>query len=445
MTGRTPDVYLHVGAMKTGTSYLQQLLVENKRALAADGVLFPGRQGWGEQVRGVRDVLRLAADDEMRVSMRGAWDRLLTEIGDYGGRAALLSMEFMSFAREPRARALVESLPADVHVILTVRDAGRVLPAQWQESTQNRGTASWADYTQSVLQGPDSDSKIWRTSMRALNIPRMLSVWAPLVPPERLHVVVVPPTGAPPTLLWERFAAAVGVDPARYRPPRRRRNESLGYVSADVMRRANVELRELPLSSYQRTVKAYLCKQVLAARTGEPKVTMTAPLAGFAAQWNYTMMAAITATGAQVYGDLVDLDVRPTATTESVEPLPESDLLDAAVDAVAGLEQLIDMRRRRIESLRAGNGHGSDSPHDDEPESYSRAEELDRGSARAAWSATDDPVAAAVGDIVAAARQAADLRLERRRLTDSAADASTSTVRRRVSDVGRGVWRRLQR
>lgn len=444
MPGPAPDVYLHIGAMKTGTSYLQQLLVENKQALADDGVLFPGDPGWGEQVRGVRDVLKLAADDEMRESMQGAWDRLLAEIGSHGGRAALMSMEFMSFARPPRARALVESLaPSDVHVILTVRDAGRVLPAQWQESTQNRGTASWADYTAAVLEGPESGNRVWRTSMRALNIPRMLSVWAPLVPPERLHVVLVPPPGAPSTLLWERFAAAVGVDPAHYRPPRKRRNESLGYASADLMRRANVDLRDLPLSSYQRTVKSYLCKQVLAARTGEPSITMTSALAGFAAGWNQTMTDAIAATDGQVYGDLDDLDVQPANTIESIEPLSQKSLLDAAADAVSGLQELVDQRQRRLDSMRAERG-GDDDPVE-ESESYPGADDAQRDRVRASWAGAKDPVAAAVSEVVAVARRAADLRLERRRMTSPRGTREPAAQRPRARDLAVAALRRLRR
>jgi len=414
MTGMS-DVFLHIGAMKTGTSYLQQLLLENKQALAADGVLFPGRTGWGDQVRGVRDVLQLVADEEMRASMAGAWPRLRDEISGHGGRAAVISMEFMSFARPPRAAALVEALaPSAVHVVLTVRDAGRVLPAQWQESTQNRGTSSWAQYTQAVLGGPDASNKVWRTSMRALHIPRMLSVWAPLVPPERLHVVVVPPPGAPSTLLWERFADAVGVDPSRYDPPRQRRNESLGYVSADLMRRANVDLRELPLSDYQRTVKAYLCKQVLAARTGEPKVTLTRELAQFAARWNATMVEAITATGGRIHGDLADLEVAPASTVDELQPPPQKELLAAAADAVAGLEQLIETRTRKLESARSRRG-GHDAGDEDEPERYA-AEGGDRSDVKDAWESHPDPVAAAVADVISLARRAADLRTQRRRL-----------------------------
>ncbi len=47
---------LHVGAMKSGTSYLQSRLFANKAELAERGLLLPG-SGWGDQVRGVLDVL----------------------------------------------------------------------------------------------------------------------------------------------------------------------------------------------------------------------------------------------------------------------------------------------------------------------------------------------------------------------------------------------------
>ena len=432
MTGSLLQVYLHIGAMKTGTSYLQQLLVENKRRLSADGVLFPGRPGWGEQVRGVRDMLRLAADDEMRVSMAGAWQRLQEEIRGHDGRAALLSMEFMSFAREPRARALVESLaPADVHVVLTVRDAGRVLPAQWQESTQNRKTSSWQEYTDAVLQGTNADNPIWRTSMRALNIPRMLDVWGPLVPADRLHVVLVPPPGAPSTLLWERFATAVGIEAARYDPPRRRRNESLGYVSADLMRRANVELQKLPLSDYQRTVKSYLCKQVLSARTGEPKMTMTTALADFAQHWNSTMTDAVRASGAQLCGDLSDLAVDPPGSATAVDPPPQDALLDAASDAVVGLEQLIEFRRLRLES------------GDDDTEQFSPTLGPSRSQLRAGWEAARNPVGDAVSAVVAASREAVELR-QRRRSLDGRDDAAAAALRR-ATRLGRAALGRLRR
>jgi hypothetical protein len=63
MAARTPVIYLHVGAMKTGTSYLQQLMFDNKDALLGQGVLFPGEHPRSAQVIAVRDVLGLRTDD----------------------------------------------------------------------------------------------------------------------------------------------------------------------------------------------------------------------------------------------------------------------------------------------------------------------------------------------------------------------------------------------
>ena len=59
--GRRPRVYLHIGAMKTGTTLLQRLMVANLQSLADAGYLFPG-DTWADQSR-VRDMMFNAADD----------------------------------------------------------------------------------------------------------------------------------------------------------------------------------------------------------------------------------------------------------------------------------------------------------------------------------------------------------------------------------------------
>ena len=45
MRGRKPVVFLHIGAMKTGTTFLQQLMSANKEDLLKAGFLFPGDSG----------------------------------------------------------------------------------------------------------------------------------------------------------------------------------------------------------------------------------------------------------------------------------------------------------------------------------------------------------------------------------------------------------------
>lgn len=38
-----PVIYLHIGAPKTGTTYLQNVLWRNRERLRTDGLLYPGR------------------------------------------------------------------------------------------------------------------------------------------------------------------------------------------------------------------------------------------------------------------------------------------------------------------------------------------------------------------------------------------------------------------
>jgi hypothetical protein len=453
MAGRKPVIYLHVGAMKTGTSYLQQLLADNKEALLAQGILFPGDQPKSEQVAAVRDALRLRVDAEIRDRANGAWPRLRAEMMAHEGRASLVSMEFLSFAARDRAKAVVRSLRgAEVHIILTVRDASRVIPAQWQETTQNRGTTSWPDFVEAIVSGGAAESgamsdgrsednhgasdgkdtlTAWRAFQRAMDVPRMLEAWGATVPPERLHVVLVPAPGSEPQELWMRFASVIGVDPSTCNPPGQQRNASLDYAAADLMRRVNVGVKDLGQQAYGRTVKSYLCKQVLVARSGGSRVSTDRRLSEFALDWNHRMSDAIAQSGAQLVGVPEDLDVKPSHVGQ-LEPPPDGEVLDAARDAVVGLEKLIKTRSRRL--TQADQDAAGPVP------ARLTAPQVDS----AAWESSDAPVEAAVADVVALARHAVDLRAGYRRAEGKPAGDETFQASAQSTGLVSKVLRRIR-
>jgi len=380
--------------MKTGTSYLQEVLRQHKAALADDGILFPGANGWSDQVMATKDVLGLHVSPEIAHRADGAWDRLRDEMLQFEGRASVVSMEFMSFARRELAAKVANSLRnVELHVILTVRDASRVIPAQWQESTQNRDIASWQEYAAAVLAGADRDNPAWRAFQRALNIPRILRAWSGAVPPERMHVVLVPAPGSPPDQLWTRFASVVGIDAERFPPLPGERNVSLGYASADLMRRVNAHLTDLEQTTYGRTVKRHLCKRILSARRDEPKMSMNRQLGEFSLDWNRNMADAIARQGCEVVGELTDLDVAPT-TVEILEPPDQRQVLGAAADAVNGMQELI--KQRAIQST---------------PDTEAR-----EPATSSSWDPTPDPIDAAVADVVELIREAIELRRQRQKV-----------------------------
>jgi hypothetical protein len=330
-------IYLHIGPMKTGTSFLQQTLSDNQAVLRTHGVLVPGRSPRADHVRAVRDVTGLDGQ-EGRGSFTGAWESLREEMFAFDGHASVVSQEFMSFARRPRARAIVQSLaPATVHVVLTVRDAARVVPASWATSTRNRNTASWPDHLAAV---GGSDGAARRRALRALDVPRMLESWGDQVPPEQLHVVTVPPPGAPDGLLWERFATVVGATAAPVDLTGATRRESYGYTSADLMRRVNEHLQDLPRPVYHRS-KRWLLDEVLDKRSGEPKVPVSSALLELAAEWNARTVAAVKESRARVVGDLADLDVSTQADVDVADVPAQDETLAVAAEITSRLRERI--------------------------------------------------------------------------------------------------------
>jgi hypothetical protein len=336
-------VVLHIGAMKTGTSTLQAVLGEHADALAAAGVLYPHRPGWVVQVRAVRDALDVPGVD----SKPGRWADMAERLRTHDGPLAVLSMEFLSFANAERARAITESLaPADVHVALTLRDASRVLPSAWQEWTQNRGDVPWSSYLEAVEQvapgaaprrpGPRTSAE--KQARRVLDTERMLTAWSSAVPAGNVHVVTVPPPGAAPRLLWERFASLLEIDPAPYDLPTAAANESIGFHAADLMWRVNRALSDLDFAAYNSAVKLRLCKQVLAARSEKPPVPLPESARDFAARWAQHTGHLVEQVGADVVGDLAELEPVPGRFVPG--PAPSADpaaVVDVARDAVAGL------------------------------------------------------------------------------------------------------------
>lgn len=312
-------VVLHVGLMKSGTSYLQGRLSGLADESGSGGFLFPG-EAWRDQVVAVSDVLgrgRRAHGD-----FEGAWARLVSQIDAWDG-TAIVSMEFLGPASEEQiARVAGSFAPGTVQVVVSARDLGRAVPAMWQESLKNGRSWTFGEYVEAMRSDPAHG--FWRQQ----DLPGIVSRWGAVAP---VSVVTVPPPGATSDLLWQRFCEATGL-PEDACPPPAGGNESLGASSAGVLRQVN-EAVDLPWASYSRHVKFGLAKSILAARRG-----VEAPIGFKVPRWLRAQASAQRAglEGTRVVGsleDLVPLDT-PGANPDRVS---ERDRLDAAVAALAAL------------------------------------------------------------------------------------------------------------
>jgi hypothetical protein len=318
--------------MKSGTSYLQAVMMTNRALLAERGLMLPGKR-WRDQVSGVADVLSRA-----RVAVQpreGAWQALVDEVDAWDG-TGLISMEFLGPIGLKRIGQVVSSFPeGTVEVVVTARDLNRNIPAMWQESLKNGQFFGLEEYVAAIRANEGPGKAFWREQ----TIGAMCRRWSEVVGVDRVSLVTVPHPGASRDELWARFSHAVGVDGVGVTQPAAG-NESLGAASVEVLRRLNERLTDLSFQEYAPVVKHGLAKKVLARRrVEEPPVGFPVPT--WLPELSSRMILRLKELGVRVVGDLAELEPVAVPGVETGEVVSEPHL-DAALDALeASVRRLV--------------------------------------------------------------------------------------------------------
>lgn len=344
----TQRVFFHIGAPKTGTTFIQDVLVRNKKALRANGLLYPGRNG--THVMAALDLRNLVFKGHRYAEADGAWPRMVNTIKSWDGDAIIDQELFAGASEKQVSRALRNLDFAEVHILLTMRDMARQLPAAWQEWIRNSETETFAEWLHAVHPPDDAKSDARWLFWRLHDIPEILRRWTGDVPPERVHVITVPPAGSDPGVLWNRFAGVLGIDPDAYDSRSERQRTSLAAAEAETLRALNIALRDedVPWQAYDRIVKRYLAFE-LGERRGD-SIALPKDHYDWAVEWSRDAAAFIAAGGYDVIGDLDDLI--PNAPRPGVDPGEVSDKAIAEA-AVAGMVALV-KRVDHVTQARAG-------------------------------------------------------------------------------------------
>ncbi len=332
-------IYLHLGEPKTGTTFLQQSMWSHRARLAFQGVVLPGysHRDHSRASRDLREAPRLA--DDPADSWAGEWD-VLTRQALRASGAAVISDELLAACNPPQAdRAIRSLLPAEVQVVLTVRDIASVLPAEWQEMVKCRGTVPWEQWLAGVIgNAPAADRRRRSWFWTVHDTLAILQMWSRHIPPDHVHVITVPRQG-PPEALWARFASVLGIDSGSIDVPSTRVNCSLGLAEAEFLRRMNEALPEgMPEWFYTRNIKRILAQGELSARPPQSRLALPPAEQAWAAEQSEILVSALRDSKYHIVGDLRDL-LSPPASSRHIAParLPADQLVDAAIHAAAAL------------------------------------------------------------------------------------------------------------
>ena len=325
-------VVLHVGAPKTGTSFVQDLLFTHREELLADGILYAADRF---------DAHFLAALDLMQLpwggleqQAHGRWDALAEQVRNHDG-VAIISHEILGRASRLQVERAIASLgDAEIHVVLSARDLVRQIPAEWQENVKHRRTISYGDFL-AQLQDPERSAEIAQWFWGVQEVPDVLDRWGSTLPKERVHLITVPPPGSAPEILWHRFAGVLGIDTGRYRPADQPANASLGVPEAALVRRVNARLSgKLPNHHYRTFVRELVVHRNLSRDKASARLSLPADAHEWAIGLSRSWVAEIALRGYDVVGSLDEL------LSAEARPFSDPDAPDEALVADAGVRAI---------------------------------------------------------------------------------------------------------
>ena len=331
-------VFLHVGAPKSGTTYLQDRFAANRALLEDQGVVYPETPRGGHFYPAL-DLIERRWAGELEQA-KGQWDELAAAVRR-ADRDVLISHEILAAASPAQVRRAFGTLAgAEPHIVFTARDLARQLPAEWQEQVKHRSRQSFRKFANRVMQASRSNPDLWFWKVQSL--PDVLTRWGSGLPPGHVHVVTVPPPGAPAEVLWDRFAEVLGLEPGLGYAEAKQTNRSVGIAEIAVLRRLNRRLHDLgvPRETYIPLVREVVVRDTFSRRDGQERAIVPPRRRAFVEEVTQEWVDWLERSGVEVIGDLRDLvPVWPDEGLRARHPdrPRQADVADAAIEALAAV------------------------------------------------------------------------------------------------------------
>lgn len=336
---------------KSGTTYLQRILFDNRALLKQNGVLYPGSHRTAHFMA-VLDLRREKFHGHSYPRAEGAWSRTVEAANAFPG-TTLFSHERLARCHQEAIERAVSSFDTDdVRVVITARDLARQIPAVWQERLKNRNEESYSSFLDSVFRTPEGrpryDNFWWPQ-----NLTDLVGRWAKVVGTDRTTLVTVPQTGGDPQELWRRFAQAVELPAADYDLEVRFGNPSLGVVESEMLRRLNPKLRDLPWPDYEAFVKSRLAENHLLSLSHSGRLTVPDEYRDEVASHSERTIGYLEQSGCRIIGDLADLrPAFPAAGGLMPDDVEDNTLLELAMQLVAQYSQMPTARPEVVRTRR---------------------------------------------------------------------------------------------
>jgi hypothetical protein len=236
------------------------------------------------------------------------WNDLVGEVRRAGESRVVVSSEFFSWATPEAIERIARDLDlARLHVVVTLRPLGRILPSQWQQNVQAGMTLAYETWLGQVFGDKPGRSRdaFWQLHRHDHLIER----WAAVLGTERLTAIVVDETDH--GMLLRVFEGLLGLRGGTLVAERDLSNRSLTLAEAEAVRAFNVAAKRAAVTNAVQA-KAMRYGAAIHMKQREPapdeaRIETPGWALDQARAVDEAMVPAIAATGIRVVGNLAAL------------------------------------------------------------------------------------------------------------------------------------------
>jgi len=257
--GRKRKAFVHIGLARSDAGLLEPALAEHAAALEARGLRNPAASP-EEMFRAAVEIRRdHRAWGYRRREVEGTWAEICRR-AHKGRDDVIVSQQRLAAANPAQIALLLDGLAGfEVHVVVTARDLGSQLLAAWGAGVEAGRSTSFSRFCSRVMD-PDRRHEQAQRFWAAQDLGTVLERWRGAVrAPDRVHVVVVPPTlEAARDTVWRAVGEVTGVATADL-PLDEHPAAAPDVVGLAVLRMVNQAVDgRLPAHAHAEVVRRYL-------------------------------------------------------------------------------------------------------------------------------------------------------------------------------------------
>jgi hypothetical protein len=229
---------VHVGQMKSGTTFIQNTLARNRDRLLERHILYPGTR-----INQQHACYGLCGEDIYWVTDPQSWQwlagSLLDEIHEYSGDV-IISSEALSCMNESGIERFVDRLGGIDQIIVTVRNLPSTILSAWQQSIKRGGQETLSSFFDRLRETRSASEGLWRNYSFG-NTAKWWSEYG------EVNLIVVESFEKEQLANVVLMAAGIhGVDFAPAKMGAEERNVSLRWEDVELLRRMNAFSDEVP-------------------------------------------------------------------------------------------------------------------------------------------------------------------------------------------------------